>query len=181
MLREISGLGFDRVELSHGIRISLVPGILKAVEAGVVKVTSTHNFCLLPMGPSMRRPAYRSAKKKPVCTSFSYVLLKLNWEVAQRINREARTNPQSPYAGKFVGLVSGQVVVVADSFDEMSKSFVKSNPICGNVLATTPAKISIMSKKYGSELMMQGCLSYTTRLGILFKLGKRNASNFILR
>jgi sugar phosphate isomerase/epimerase len=50
MLREIADLGFDRVELSHGIRITLVPGILKAVEEGIVKVGSTHNFCPLPMG-----------------------------------------------------------------------------------------------------------------------------------
>ena len=50
MLREIAELGFERVELSHGIRITLVPGILKAVEDGLIKVGSTHNFCPLPMG-----------------------------------------------------------------------------------------------------------------------------------
>ncbi len=50
MLTEIAELGFDRVELSHGIRITLVPGILKAVEDGVVKVGSIHNFCPLPIG-----------------------------------------------------------------------------------------------------------------------------------
>ena len=32
MVEEILELGFKRIELSHGIRISLVPGILKAVE-----------------------------------------------------------------------------------------------------------------------------------------------------
>ncbi|HEY1763414.1 MAG TPA: TIM barrel protein [Opitutaceae bacterium] len=50
MLREIADLGFERVELSHGIRITLVPGIMKAIEEGVIKVGSTHNFCPLPMG-----------------------------------------------------------------------------------------------------------------------------------
>jgi sugar phosphate isomerase/epimerase len=50
MLREMADHGFSRVELSHGIRITLVPGILKAVEEGVVKVGSTHNFCPLPVG-----------------------------------------------------------------------------------------------------------------------------------
>ena len=58
MLREIAGLGFDRVELSHGIRISLVPGILKAVEEGVVKVGSVHNFCPLPMGVFQAAPNF---------------------------------------------------------------------------------------------------------------------------
>lgn len=58
MLREMAGLGFGRVELSHGIRISLVPGILKAVEEGVVKVGSTHNFCPLPMGAFQAAPNF---------------------------------------------------------------------------------------------------------------------------
>jgi sugar phosphate isomerase/epimerase len=50
MLREIARLGFEYVELSHGIRITLVPGILRAIEEGVIKVASTHNFCPLPTG-----------------------------------------------------------------------------------------------------------------------------------
>ena len=48
MLREMADLGYEYIELSHGIRITLVPGILKAVEEGVVKISSTHNFCPLP-------------------------------------------------------------------------------------------------------------------------------------
>jgi sugar phosphate isomerase/epimerase len=50
MLREIRELGFEYAELSHGIRISLVPGILDAVAAGEIKISSLHNFCPLPMG-----------------------------------------------------------------------------------------------------------------------------------
>jgi sugar phosphate isomerase/epimerase len=50
MLREIRELGFEYAELSHGIRISLVPGILEAVDAGEIKISSLHNFCPLPMG-----------------------------------------------------------------------------------------------------------------------------------
>lgn len=50
MLQEIADLGFEYVELSHGVRITLVPGILRAVEEGVIKVASTHNFCPLPTG-----------------------------------------------------------------------------------------------------------------------------------
>jgi sugar phosphate isomerase/epimerase len=58
MLREMASLGFERVELSHGIRISLVPGILKAVEEGIVKVGSIHNFCPLPMGVLQAAPNF---------------------------------------------------------------------------------------------------------------------------
>jgi sugar phosphate isomerase/epimerase len=50
MLREIRDLGFEYAELSHGIRISLLPGILDAVQAGEIKISTLHNFCPLPMG-----------------------------------------------------------------------------------------------------------------------------------
>ena len=49
MLREILELGFDHVELGHGIRISLVPGIQKMFDGGQVRFTSLHNFCPLPV------------------------------------------------------------------------------------------------------------------------------------
>ena len=58
MLAEMASLGFEHVELSHGIRITLVPGILRAVEAGVVQISSTHNFCPLPTGVSRAAPNF---------------------------------------------------------------------------------------------------------------------------
>ena len=62
MAREIVDLGFDRIELSHGIRVTLVAGILKAVEEGWVTVSSVHNFCPLPPGivsaaPNLHEPS----------------------------------------------------------------------------------------------------------------------------
>ncbi len=50
MLREIRDLGFDYAELSHGIRMTLIPGIFEAVDAGEIKISSLHNFCPLPLG-----------------------------------------------------------------------------------------------------------------------------------
>src|SRR5262245_19945055 len=56
MLREIRDLGFEYAELSHGTRISLMPGIIEAVEAGEIKISSLHNFCPLPMGVNHSAP-----------------------------------------------------------------------------------------------------------------------------
>jgi sugar phosphate isomerase/epimerase len=56
MLREIRSLGFEYAELSHGIRISLVPGILEAVDAGEIKISTLHNFCPLPIGVNHAAP-----------------------------------------------------------------------------------------------------------------------------
>ena len=49
MLRQIVDLGFEHVELGHGIRISLMPGIQEMYDAGKVKFSSLHNFCPLPV------------------------------------------------------------------------------------------------------------------------------------
>ncbi len=50
MLREIKDqLGFDLVELGHGIRLSLMPGVQKLFEDGEVRFSSLHNFCPLPV------------------------------------------------------------------------------------------------------------------------------------
>ena len=50
MLRQIKGeLGFSHIELGHGTRISLMPGIQKMYEAGEVTFSSLHNFCPLPV------------------------------------------------------------------------------------------------------------------------------------
>jgi sugar phosphate isomerase/epimerase len=67
MLLEIQRLGFDLVELGHGIRISLMPGIQKLYESGKMRFCSLHNFCPLPvevMGAS------------PDCYKFSSPYLK---------------------------------------------------------------------------------------------------------
>ena len=49
MLEEILSLGFERVELGHGIRLSLMEGIQRRFNKGGFKISSLHNFCPLPI------------------------------------------------------------------------------------------------------------------------------------
>ena len=66
MLREVRDLGFEYAELSHGTRISLLPGILEAVDAGEIKISSLHNFCPLPMGVNVAAPnLYQFSSERP--------------------------------------------------------------------------------------------------------------------
>ncbi len=66
MLREIRELGFEWAELSHGTRISLLPGILEAVDAGEMRISSLHNFCPLPMGVTRSAPnLYQFSADRP--------------------------------------------------------------------------------------------------------------------
>jgi len=56
MLHEIRDLGFTHAELSHNTRISLLPGILEAVDGGEIQISSLHNFCPLPLGVTYSAP-----------------------------------------------------------------------------------------------------------------------------
>jgi hypothetical protein len=51
-----------------------------------------------------------------------------NRKLARQINEEALRDPHSPYAGKFVGIANGQVVVVADTLDQMARRLHQIEP-----------------------------------------------------
>lgn len=58
----------------------------------------------------------------------SKTVQQLNRELAQKLADEGRNNPQAPYAGKFVGIANGQVVVVADNLDELDRRLRQVEP-----------------------------------------------------
>lgn len=69
MLMEARELGFEQAELSHGTRVDLVPGIVQAVEEGVIAISSVHNFCPLPgsvkhAAPNLFQPSSRSKSER---------------------------------------------------------------------------------------------------------------------
>ena len=39
MIKEMVDLGFEYVDLSHGVRISLIPGLLRALDEKLMKVS----------------------------------------------------------------------------------------------------------------------------------------------
>jgi len=87
MLREIRDLGFEYAELSHGIRLSLVPGILDAVEAGEIKIASLHNFCPLPIGLTHASPnvfKFTSLEPRERDSALRYTLKTL--DLAERVH-----------------------------------------------------------------------------------------------
>lgn len=86
MLEEIRALGFEYAELSHGVRISLLPGILDAVDAGVVRISSVHNFCPLPVGIDRAAPnifQFSSDNRREQENAFRYTLKSI--ETAARV------------------------------------------------------------------------------------------------
>lgn len=90
MLREIRDLGFDYAELGHGTRISLVPGILDAVDAGEIKISSLHNFCPLPMGVTVAAPnLYQFSAERPRERELALRYTLKTLDLAARLNAPA--------------------------------------------------------------------------------------------
>ena len=86
MLREIRDLGFEYAELSHGTRISLLPGILDAVAAGEIKISSLHNFCPLPMGVNQSAPnLYRLSAERTQERDNAFRYTRKTLELAARV------------------------------------------------------------------------------------------------
>jgi sugar phosphate isomerase/epimerase len=86
MLREIRDLGFEYAELSHGTRISLLPGIIEAVEAGEIKISSLHNFCPLPMGVNNSAPnLYQFSAERPRERDLAFRYTIKTIEMAERL------------------------------------------------------------------------------------------------
>jgi sugar phosphate isomerase/epimerase len=84
MLREIHDLGFEYAELSHGIRLSLVPGIFDALKAGEMKISTLHNFCPLPVGvngPSPNLFEFSSDRERERQLAFKHTLTTLDFAV----------------------------------------------------------------------------------------------------
>lgn len=89
MLREVADLGFEWVELSHGIRASLVPGVVKALQEGVVRVSSLHNFCPLPAGytkpaPNLYMPSGSDSRERALWLRYSKSTLDFARKVGAR-------------------------------------------------------------------------------------------------
>jgi Family of unknown function (DUF5678) len=52
----------------------------------------------------------------------------VNRQLAQALMDEVRRDPRSAYAGKFVGIAGGQVVAVADDWDELARRLRQAVP-----------------------------------------------------
>jgi hypothetical protein len=53
---------------------------------------------------------------------------RLNSELADQINQDALADPNSPYAGKYVGIANGRVVAVAEKLRDVASELRRIEP-----------------------------------------------------
>jgi sugar phosphate isomerase/epimerase len=111
MLREIRDLDFEYAELSHGIRLGLLPGILEAVDAGEIKISSLHNFCPLPLGVNHASPnLYEFSDERARQRELAIKYTLKTFEFAQRVQAPAivlhlGSIDLKDYTGKLTGML----------------------------------------------------------------------------
>ena len=66
MIREITGLGFTNIELSHGMTVAKIPGIRKAFAEGLFTCSGVHNYFPSPVEVMIDAPdAYEFTSHRP--------------------------------------------------------------------------------------------------------------------
>ena len=66
MCDEILSLGFDTIEASHGLPLTMLPGLVRAVDEKRIRVAGVHNFCPAPIEIQGDAPdAYRFTSHRP--------------------------------------------------------------------------------------------------------------------
>lgn len=89
MAVEARALGFEWIEVSHGTKISQLPGLLDAVKAGEIKVSSLHNFCPAPVEVMMDAPdAFEFTSPKPAERQRAVNLTRKTLEMATRFGTD---------------------------------------------------------------------------------------------
>ncbi len=157
MLREIADLGFSHAELSHGIRISLVPGILKALEEGFIKISSIHNFCPLPAGisspaPNLYQPSSPNANERALWRRHTTASL----EFAQRVGAPVLVT----HLGSVFFFMMDPARRVEALEDSLEFSTLRANPEFQQEIATLLAKLRKAAPKHYARI--QDCLADVT-------------------
>ena len=87
IVHEAKALGFKYIELSHGLKMTQLPGLLRVLAEGQVQVSSVHNFCPPPVESMMDAPdLYEYTAFRPDERERALQLTEQTLQFANRIN-----------------------------------------------------------------------------------------------
>ena len=108
---EARELGFEWIEISHGTHAPLLLGLLEAVAAGEIRVSSLHNFCPAPVEVMMDAPdVYEFTSAKPWERQRALSLTRKTLEMAARFGADRvvlhlGSVPMPAFTGRLEALV----------------------------------------------------------------------------
>lgn len=105
-------LGFEQIEVSHGLKVSHLPGLLQAVEEKVIQVSSVHNFCPPPVEVMMDAPdafeftAHRESERFRALNLTEATLEMAARLGAHRVVLHLGSVPMKPYTSRLEALTT---------------------------------------------------------------------------
>lgn len=128
MLKEIVDLGFTNIELSHGLNVSMMDGILKFAERGIVNFTSLHNFCPQPVEVMTDSPdCYEFSSGRPEVRERAKKMSLQTIEFAHRLGAKrivihsGSVGPMRGFTRKLIGMIMNGEFVSRHYADEKLK------------------------------------------------------------
>ena len=108
LVREILDLGFDSIELGHGLNVSQLHGIREFHSQGKFRVLSVHNFCPMPV---------EILTDNPDCYEFSSYRVS-DRERAVRLTRQTMATAKE-FGARFVVLHLGRITPLRGMTDRL--------------------------------------------------------------
>jgi sugar phosphate isomerase/epimerase len=110
IVQEILDLGFDTIELGHGLSVSQLHGIRGAFKAGGFNVISVHNFCPMPVEVTVDNPdCYEFTSHRSQERDRAYKLTRQTLETAKE------------FGAHFVVLHLGRIAALRGMTDSLLK------------------------------------------------------------
>ncbi len=158
MLREIVDLGFTNIELSHGLNISMMEGILKFAERGGVHFTSLHNFCPQPVEVMTDSPdCYEFTSSRPEIRQRAVKMTLQTIDYAERLGAKrivlhsGSVGPMRGYTRKLIALImEGQFLSKAygeEKFRGVQQRESASEEYIGRLLETLKPVLAAAAEK----------------------------------
>jgi sugar phosphate isomerase/epimerase len=114
IIDEILDLGFDHIELGHGLTVSQLHGIRSAFSMGTFKVPSVHNFCPMPIEVLQDNPdCYEFTSHRPLERERAVKLTKHTMETAKE------------FGARFVVLHLGRIMPLRGMTESLLESLKK--------------------------------------------------------
>ena len=86
---EARALGFEYIEISHGLKVGQLPGLLNEVASGGIKISSIHNFCPSPVEVTLDAPdAYEFTSHRKSDRNRALTLTQRTLETAARCDAQ---------------------------------------------------------------------------------------------
>ncbi len=115
LIAEILDLGFDTIELGHGLNVSQLQGIRKSYTQGTFQVPSVHNFCPMPVEIMTDNPdCYELTSYRPADRDRAVQLTRRTMATAQE------------FGARFVVLHLGRVTPLRGMGDSLLAKLIKN-------------------------------------------------------